>query len=109
MGRRKRKASQGDLHGASNNQLQSKADEHATENSDDEEIPEDEAFNSDDERKYGCFFLKAPRSDENENDDFSEDESDPDDSVSEDEDLDIEQFTQLHYNICKYAIFQFNF
>ena len=26
-----------------------------------------------------------------------------------DEDLDIEQFTQLHYNICKYAIFQFNF
>ena len=39
--------------------------------SDDEEIPEDEAFNSEDERKYGAFFDK--KSDDEESDSESDD------------------------------------
>ena len=46
--------------------------------SDDEEIDEDEAFNSDDERKYGAFFDK-----QNDSDDDSEEESESDNDEEE--------------------------
>lgn len=51
--------------------------------SDDEEIPEDEAFNSEDERKYGAFFA---------NNDESEEESDSgsDDGIASDEEQEEE-------------------
>ena len=57
--------------------------DHLSDNSDDEEIPEDEAFNSDDERKYGSFFQDRDES-SNESD---EGEGDDDSSGSE-EDMD---------------------
>lgn len=66
-------------------------DEIPNDESDDEEIDEDEAFNSDDERKYGCFFDKSsskPRK-KGDGDDSGEDESgssDIDSIESEDDD-----------------------
>lgn len=61
--------------------------ESISDDSDDEEISEDEAFNSDDERKYGSFFSKGKKS----ADDKDEGEpSDGDDSESNDEEYDSE-------------------
>ena len=67
---------------------QPKVVEHVME-SDDEEIDEDEAFNSEDERMYGQFFEKGNRYDGKDHDD-SEDEvtSDEDGDVSDDGDED---------------------
>jgi U3 small nucleolar RNA-associated protein 14 len=55
----------------------------------DEEIDEDEAFNSDDERKYGSFFnsKKKAGSDDDDDDDSEEASSDDDDDMSGDEKL----------------------
>ena len=58
--------------------------EHVTE-SDDEEIPEDEAFNSDDERKYGSFFSnRNEKSKDQEDSNSSSNENDDDDREGED-------------------------
>eukprot|EP00977_Amphora_coffeiformis_P010587 scaffold2492_cov129-Amphora_coffeaeformis.AAC.2 len=59
--------------------------------SDDEEIDEDEAFNSDDERKYGSFFAEkeADDSDGSISDDGDEDESGSDQGHSEDEESNV--------------------
>jgi len=53
--------------------------------SDDEEIPEDEAFNSDDERKYGAFFEKSNK---DKSDGGSEEESSDSDEESDSEEED---------------------
>jgi U3 small nucleolar RNA-associated protein 14 len=55
------------------------------EDSEDEEIDEDEAFNSDDERKYGAFFSSKRKS---EDDDDEEDNSEDDGIASDDDDED---------------------
>ena len=64
--------------------------------SDDEEIDEDEAFNSDDERKYGSFFEQQSKSskynqNEDDDDDNSEDEHEDEDSESESDESDAEE------------------
>jgi U3 small nucleolar RNA-associated protein 14 len=51
--------------------------------SEDEEIDEDEAFNSEDERKYGSFFAGKKKADEDDSDEESDSESD--DSIASDE------------------------
>lgn len=51
--------------------------------SDDEEIPEDEAFNSEDERKYGSFFAGKNHADEDDSEEESD--SDSDDGLASDE------------------------
>ena len=58
----------------------------------DEEIDEDEAFNSEDERKYGHLFAKRKRGDRGGDDDHgSDDEDDDDDAAREDDLLDSEE------------------
>ena len=74
-------------------QRQPKTTDHVTE-SDDEEIPEDEAFNSEDERMFGHFFQEEDKDDEdhsidsNENDENTSDDDGSDEEGEEEDDDD---------------------
>jgi len=76
MGRRGNKKSASDMPAAAEPKFSEEVND-----SDDEEIPEDEAFNSDDERRYGHFFenLKTRDYMEGDSEDDEEEDSDDDD------------------------------
>jgi U3 small nucleolar RNA-associated protein 14 len=57
--------------------------DHVSDDSEDEEIEEDEAFNSDDERKYGSFFGNDGPSAPKEGDSSGDDSSGDEDEMSE--------------------------
>jgi U3 small nucleolar RNA-associated protein 14 len=69
------------------------ADPSSENDSNDEEIDEEEAFNSDDERKYGSFFGKAKATKNNLDDDGDEEDTDDgdDETGSDDDDGSDEQ------------------
>src|SRR5688572_26205739 len=93
MGKRKAKAkTDAQLTEPSKQQQQPKIADRPVTESDDEEIPEDEAFNSEDERMYGHFFNKKKGSEESEvsSDEGSDDADDDDDDIDDDDDDDDE-------------------
>jgi U3 small nucleolar RNA-associated protein 14 len=88
MVKRKSPGNNADRQKGKSSRRQPKLVDHVSDESDDEEIPEDEAFNSEDEKKYGSFFDQKDTNNvgDSDSDDDGSDEFEDDDDMSDDDD-----------------------